>query len=87
MTRTLKTRTLRLEQASAASQAPLYYPVIRATDTADADRQMEALYASGALDSRGDNPFPIVRVIAPIVKVTATGVLEDDSQETPHSRL
>jgi hypothetical protein len=48
---------------------------------------MEALYASGALDSRGDNPFPIVRVIAPIVKVTATGVLEDDSQETPHSRL
>jgi hypothetical protein len=48
---------------------------------------MEALYASGALDGRGDNPFPIVRVIAPIVKVTATGVLEDDSQETPHSRL
>ncbi|QRM27351.1 hypothetical protein [Microvirga sp. VF16] len=63
MNRTLKTRTRRLEQASAASDEKLYYPVIRATDTADADRQMEALYASGALDGWGDRPIPVVRII------------------------
>jgi hypothetical protein len=68
MNRTLKNRTRRLEQTSAASQAPRCYPIIRATDIADADRQVEALRASGALDGWEDNPFPIVRVICPIAE-------------------
>jgi hypothetical protein len=68
MSRTLKSRTRRLEQASAASQQVRFWPVIRAADTADADRQMAALEASGALDGRKDNPFPIVRVIGPIAE-------------------
>jgi hypothetical protein len=74
MSRTLKTRTRRLEQASAASQAPRCYPIIRATDTADADRQMEALYASGALDGWKDRPIPVVRVFSQRPP-------EDDGQE------
>jgi hypothetical protein len=65
MTRTLKTRTRRLEQTSAAGDEKLYYPVIRATDTADADRHMEALWASGALDCWKGRPFPVVRVFSP----------------------
>ncbi|WP_201841686.1 hypothetical protein [Microvirga zambiensis] len=43
---------------------------------ADADRQMEALVASGALDGWNERSLPIVRVIAPIVKVDANGVLD-----------
>ncbi|MBO1908222.1 hypothetical protein J4G37_25450 [Microvirga sp. 3-52] len=82
MSRTLKPRTRRLEQTSASSQEVRCWPIIRAADRADADRQMAALEASGALDGRGDNPFPIVRVIAPIVKVNAAGVLEDDSAKS-----
>lgn len=62
MNRTLETRTRRLEQASAAGDEKLYYPVIRATDTADADRQMEALWASGALDCWKGRPVPVVRI-------------------------
>ena len=82
MSRTLKARTRRLEQASAASQEVRCWPVIRAADTADADRQMAALEASGALDGWRDNPFPIVRVIGPITKVNAFGVPDDDSAKS-----
>lgn len=62
MNRTLKARTRRLEQVSAAGDEKPYCPVIRATDTADADRQMEALWASGALDCWQGRPFPVVRI-------------------------
>ncbi|WP_262271139.1 hypothetical protein [Microvirga yunnanensis] len=62
MSRTLKTRTRRLEQTSAASPGNFYCPVICAEDKADADRQMEALWASGALDCWKGRPFPVVRV-------------------------
>ncbi|WP_404285785.1 hypothetical protein ACD578_13750 [Microvirga sp. RSM25] len=82
MSRTLRTRTRRLEQASAASQEVRCWPVIRAADRADADRQMAALEASGALEGRKDNPFPIVRVIGPITKVNAFGVPEDDGAKS-----
>ncbi|WP_201835055.1 hypothetical protein [Microvirga zambiensis] len=74
MSRTLKTRTRRLEQASTSGQETRCFPIIRATDKADADRQMEALVASGALDGWNERSLPIVRVIAPIVKVDANGV-------------
>ena len=79
MNRTLKTRTRRLEQASPASQEVRCFPIIRATDRADADRQMAELKASGALDGMNERSFPIVRVIGPITKVN--GVPEDDSAE------
>jgi hypothetical protein len=68
MNRTLKTRTRRLEQTPAASQDVRCWPIIRATDTAHADRQMAALKASGALDGWEANSFPIVRVIGPIAE-------------------
>jgi hypothetical protein len=64
MSRTLKTRTRRLEQVAATSRETKSFRVIRATDEADADRQMEALYASGALDG-WDRSFPVVRVFSP----------------------
>jgi hypothetical protein len=82
MSRTLKTHTRCLEQTSAASQEIRCWLIIQAADSADVDRQVEALRASGALDGRGDNPFPIVRVIAPIVKVNAAEVPEDDSAKS-----
>jgi hypothetical protein len=43
---------------------------------------MAALEASGALEGRKDNPFPIVRVIGPITKVNAFGVPEDDGAKS-----
>jgi hypothetical protein len=65
MSRTLKSRTRRLEQASAAGRETRCLPIIRATDLADADQQVEALVTSGALEGWNELSFPIVRVIAP----------------------
>ena len=48
MSRTLKSRTRRLERATAAKQSPPVGFVIYATDEADADRQWAEIEASGA---------------------------------------
>jgi hypothetical protein len=63
MSRTLKTRTRRLERATVAQQARTFGFVIRAIDETDADLQWAEIKASGALDGV-EGPIPVVRVIA-----------------------